>query len=208
MFTPATRIDARTLLDAGRGLSNLELKARQLVDGFVTGGHRGPRRGAAAEFAEHRPYAPGDDLRDLDWKVFGKHDRFYLRQREQDTNFTCHLLLDASPSMRYRSESALLSKLDAGCLVAATMAWLALRQHDPVGVATFAQSCQTPVPPSGHPSHLTQIAEGLERLAAQSAASSELSPAQELTIADRHPLHGWAEQNSRRGVVVVISDFL
>lgn len=208
MFTPATRVDTRSLLEAGRGLSHLELKARQLVDGFLTGSHRGPRRGAAAEFAEHRPYAPGDDLRDLDWKVFGKHDRFYLRQREQDTNFTCHLLLDASPSMRFRSESAPWSKLDAGCLIAAALGCLALRRQDPVGVSTFAQTCQTLVAPSGHPSHLTQIAAALEQLAAQPATDSTASSPQPLATAIRHPLHGWAEQNSRRGVVVIISDFL
>lgn len=209
MFAPSAPVTPQTLLDAGRGLTGLELQARQLVDGFLAGGHRGPKHGSSAEFAEHRPYAPGDDLRYLDWKVFGKRDRYYLRQLEQETNFVCHVLLDVSPSMRYRSEHAPCSKIDAGCLAAAALAWLVLRQQDLVGVMAFSDTCRTLVPPSGQPSHLKQIVEALERLSAESAAAATDLAALSPSAPPRpHPLHEWAEQDSRRGVVVVISDFL
>lgn len=209
MSTEPVALTARTLQDAGRGLSGLELTARQLVDGFLSGSHRGTRRGSSAEFAEHRPYAPGDDLRYLDWKVFGKHDRYYLRQLEQETNFVCHVLLDVSPSMRYRSDRAPFSKVDSGCIAAAALAWLVLRQQDSVGLATYSEGWQVLVPPSGHPAHLKPLAEALERVSAESAAGATEPAAGRLPAAlRRHPLQEWAEQVSRRAVVVVISDFL
>ena len=89
-------------------LAGLELKARQIVDGALSGLHRSPHRGFSVEFAEHREYVPGDDLRYVDWKVYGKRDRYYVKQFEQETNFVCELLLDVSPSMLYRSSPAVL----------------------------------------------------------------------------------------------------
>src|SRR6516164_8531238 len=95
-------------------LRGLELRAAHVVEGYVAGLHRSPFQGFSNEFAEHREYAPGDDLRYVDWKVFGKSDRFYLKQYEAETNFACYFLLDTSESMRYRSEQAPLSKLEYG----------------------------------------------------------------------------------------------
>ncbi|MBL8851785.1 MAG: DUF58 domain-containing protein [Planctomycetaceae bacterium] len=209
MFTQAGQSTAARLREAGQGLTGLEFKARQVVDGFLAGSHRGPRRGSSAEFAEHRAYAPGDDLRYLDWKVFGKHDRFYLKQLEQETNFTCHLLLDASSSMLYRSEDASLSKLETGCLAAAAIAWLVLRQQDLVGMTAFAQSLQMQLPPSGQPSHLKQIADALEQIMVRSAAASDANGAPTTEPAPTlRPLHEWCEQGWKRAVVVVLSDCL
>jgi len=199
-------IDDAELLNAGRSLTGLEFKARRIVDGFLAGRHRGPRRGSSAEFAEHREYAPGDDLRYLDWKVFGKHDRYYLKQLEQETNFVCHLLLDVSDSMRYRSDDAPRSKLDAACLTAAALASLVLRQQDEVDLTAFAGTVETVTGPSGHPSHLAQIAASLEAISARDPLGCD-SPSAD-TVGALRRLHDWAEQIRRRAVMVVLSDCL
>jgi len=199
-------IDDLQLRDAAGGLTGLEFKARQMVDGLLAGRHRGPRRGSAAEFAEHRQYAPGDDLRYVDWKVFGKHDRFYLKQLEQETSFACHLLLDVSDSMRYRSDGAPLSKLDTACLAATALAALVLRQQDEVGLTTFAATLETATPPSGQPSHLKLIANRLEAISAREPIGPAPADADDVGAMDR--IHEWAEQSRRRGVVVVLSDCL
>ena len=107
-------------------LQGLELRARLIVEGYVSGVHRSPYHGFSIEFAEHREYAQGDDLRYVDWKVFGKTDKFYLKQYEEETNLVCYLLLDTSESMRYRSADAPLSKLEYAQCVAAALAYLVL----------------------------------------------------------------------------------
>lgn len=198
--------DHASFSDAGQRLTGLELKARRIVDGFLAGRHRGPRRGSAAEFAEHREYAPGDDLRYLDWKVYGKHDRFYLRQLEQESKLVCHLLVDASGSMRYRSEAAPQSKLDTACLAAAALAAVVLRQHDEVGLATFGSSPPARLAASSQPAQFKQLVDVLESLAAaEPPAASAAAGDAPAALAE---IHGWAEQTRRRGVVVILSDCL
>ena len=118
-------------------LAGLELKARQIVEGYVTGRHQSPYQGFSVEFAEHREYVPGDDLRYVDWKVFGKSDRYYLKRYFEETNFACQLVLDVSESMGYRSESAPWTKLAYAQHAAAALAYLIIRQQDAVGLATF-----------------------------------------------------------------------
>src|SRR5712671_7991101 len=115
-------------------LQGLELRARKIVEGYVAGLHRSPYRGFSNEFAEHREYAPGDDLRYVDWKVFGKSDKVYLKQYEDETNLLCYLVLDISESMTYRGPAAALSKLEYAQSLAAALAWLVLRQQDAVGL--------------------------------------------------------------------------
>src|SRR6476619_1770812 len=105
-------------------LHGLELRARKIVEGYVAGLHRSPYRGFSNEFAEHREYAPGDDLRYVDWKVFGRTDKFYLKQYEDETNLICYLVLDVSESMRYQSRGAALSKIEYAQCLAAALAWL------------------------------------------------------------------------------------
>ena len=121
-------------------LAGLDLKARLIVEGYLTGLHKSPYSGFSVEFAEHREYSPGDDVRYVDWKVFGKTDRFYLKRFEEETNFACHILLDASDSMAYRSRGAAVSKLEYAEYVAAAIAHLVIRQQDAVGLATFNTS--------------------------------------------------------------------
>src|SRR6476619_4829183 len=112
-------------------IDRLELEARQVVEGYLSGRHRSPRHGFAVEFAQHREYAPGDDIKHIDWKVYGRTERFYLKQYEQDTNLVCWLLIDASQSMTYTSNT--LRKYDYACMAAASLAYLIVQQSDSVG---------------------------------------------------------------------------
>ena len=128
-------------------LQGLPLRARRIVEGYIAGVHRSPFHGFSIEFAEHREYSSGDDLRYLDWKVLGRTDKYYLKQFEEETNLVCHLLLDTSESMLYQSSQAALSKLEYAKCVAAALAYLILQQQDSVGLVTFdreirAGACQ------------------------------------------------------------------
>lgn len=116
----------------------LGLRARTLVEGLVAGLHRSPLRGQSIEFSQHREYAPGDDLRQVDWKVFARSDKYYLRQYEDETNLTCHLLLDQSESMQYQSDARGLSKLEYAQLLACSLAYVIINQQDSVGLVTFS----------------------------------------------------------------------
>ena len=142
-------------------LSGLTLEARRRLEGSVTGRHGSRLRGFSAEFAEHREYVAGDDVRYVDWKVYGRSDRYYLKQFEDETNFSCWLVLDTSESMSYRSAAATLSKLDHARRAAAALAWLVLRQADAVGLVTVAGTLQHLLPPSTQPSHLQQLTQAL-----------------------------------------------
>ena len=129
METSRKYLDPQTLAK----IQGLELRARHIVEGYVSGVHRSPYHGFSIEFAEHREYVPGDDLRYVDWKVYGKSDRYYLKQYEEETNFSCQLLLDTSESMLYKSPDAAMSKLEYARHVAAALAYLVIRQQDAVG---------------------------------------------------------------------------
>src|SRR6187551_3825322 len=141
------------LLDPGRlsELQGLEVKARLIVEGYLAGVHRSPYHGFSVEFAEHREYAPGDDLRYVDWKVFGKTDRFYLKQFEEETNLLCYLLLDTSESMQYKGPHAPLSKFEYAQCAAAAIAYLVLHQRDAVGLVTFDHEIREVIRPSSNP---------------------------------------------------------
>ena len=135
-------------------IDRLELEARQVVEGYLSGRHRSPRHGFAVEFAQHREYSPGDDIKHIDWKVFGRTERFHLKQYEQETNLVAWLLVDASESMAYGSGAR--TKYDLACSAAAAMAYLVLNQTDSVGVATLAGGVRSFLRPSGQ---ITQLRE-------------------------------------------------
>lgn len=175
-------------------LAGLELQARQIVEGFVTGLHQSPYHGFSIEFAEHREYAPGDDLRYVDWKVFGKTDRYYLKQYEEETNFSCYVLLDTSESMLYRSAAAAVTKLQYAQFVAAALSYLVLRQQDAVGLATFDNGVRNFVRASSQPSHLKQLCHVMEQSPA--AGDSAMGPI----------FHDLAERIKKRGLILIISD--
>lgn len=175
-------------------LEGLHLRARLIVEGYVSGVHRSPFHGFSIEFAEHREYAPGDDLRYLDWKVFGRTDKYYLKQHEEETNLSCYLLLDTSESMAYRGPSAPMSKLDYARSAAAALAYLVLNQQDSAGLVTFDRQIRALVRPSSNPSHIKQLVHVMEQAGGTEKTSTG-------------PIfHDLAEQFRRRGIVVVLSD--
>src|SRR5687768_10852006 len=151
-------LDPRTLAK----LKGLHLRARHIVEGYVSGLHRSPYHGFSIEFAEHREYAPGDDLRYVDWKVFGRTDKFYLKQYEDETNLLCYLVLDVSESMTYKSDPKSLSKFEYAQCLAATVAWLVLQQQDAAGLVTFDSQIRSLVRPASSPQHLQQLLHVME----------------------------------------------
>jgi uncharacterized protein (DUF58 family) len=177
-------------------LQGLQLRARLIVEGYVSGVHRSPFHGFSIEFAEHREYAAGDDLRYLDWKVLGRTDKYYLKQFEEETNLVCHLLLDTSQSMLYRSAAAAMSKLEYAKCAAAALAYLILRQQDSVGLVTYDREIRALVRPSSNASHIKQLLHVLEHSPGERKTSSGAI------------FHQLAERFKKRGVVVVLSDLL
>ena len=174
-------------------LSRLDLIARMVVEGFITGLHQSPYHGFSVEFSEYRQYMPGDSLRDLDWKVFGKTDRLYVKQYEEETNLKSHLLIDASASMAYRSGS--IAKFQYASYVAAALSHLMLRQRDAVGLIAFDDRIRTYLPPRSVASHLHVLLTALQNTRPE-GGDTDLATA----------FHDLAERIVRRGLIVVISD--
>ena len=189
-ITTSPLLDPHTLAK----LEGLELRAERIVEGYVAGLHRSPYRGFSNEFAEHREYTPGDDLRYVDWKVFGKTDKVYLKQFEEETNLICYLLLDTSESMQYQSPGAPLSKLAYAQCAAASLTYLVLHQRDSVGLVTFDQEIRQLVRPSSSPMQLKQLLRVMEETSA--ARKTRTGPI----------FHDLAERFARRGIVVILSD--
>lgn len=173
----------------------MELKARTIVEGFLSGLHRSPYKGFSVEFAEYRQYLPGDDLSRLDWKVYARTDRHYVRKYEEETNLECHLLLDQSASMAYRG-TAPMSKLEYGSVLAGSLAFLMHRQRDAPGLVAFDDQIRFRLPAAGRPGHLQALLLGLEHL----------EVGQQTNVG--RPLHELAEALVKRGLVVLISDLL
>lgn len=175
-------------------LQSLSLRAQHVVEGYVTGSHRSPSHGFSIEFAEHREYSPGDDLRYVDWKVFGRTDKFYLKQFEDETNLICHMVLDISESMRYQGPNSPWSKLDHASTAAASLAWLILQQQDAVGLSTFDEEVRSFIRPGSNPSHLQQLLHTMEVAEPQKKTSTG------------RVLHELADRFGRRGIVIIFSD--
>jgi uncharacterized protein (DUF58 family) len=173
-------------------ISSLELIARSVVEGFIAGLHRSPYLGFSTDFAEHRQYMPGDDLRHLDWKLLARTDRLYIKKYQGDTNARIHLLIDSSASMGYASGEV--SKLQYAQYLASSLAFLGVRQHDSIGLVAFDEKVIEHVPPGSRSGHLRTVLGVIERLA----------PGRGTTIAEM--LNRTAELLTRRGIVVLISD--
>ena len=154
----------------------MELKARTVVEGFLSGLHRSPYKGFSVEFAEYRQYLPGDDLSTLDWKVYARTDRHYVKKFEEETNLECHLLLDVSASMAYRGGAAM-SKLEYGSVLAASLAYLMNRQRDAAGLIEFDEKITARLPASARPGHLHAILLALEQIVAGRAVRRRASAA-------------------------------
>lgn len=172
-------------------LRRLDVTARQIVEGFVNGQHRSPYHGFAVEFATHREYSPGDDLRHIDWKVWSKTDRLYIKEYEEETNLRCQLIVDCSKSMAY---GKLPSKFDYACTAAACLAYLLTQQQDAVGLTTFHNKIVAQLPTSSHPNHLRQLIDTLQK-----------TTLAETTTPDR-VLADLAAHFRSRGIVALFSD--
>jgi uncharacterized protein (DUF58 family) len=175
-------------------IDRLELEARQVVEGYLSGKHRSPRHGFAVEFAQHREYAPGDDIKHIDWKVYGRTERYHLKQYEQETNLVAWLFVDASESMAYGSGQR--TKYDLACGAAAAMAYLVLNQTDSVGVATLASAPRAFLRPSGQ---ITQLREACRAM----TDGPYPGPAELGKV-----LNELAGRTGRRGIAFVFSDLL
>lgn len=174
-------------------LAHLPMFARRPMQGSISGRHQSPFRGSSIEFAEYRKYVPGDDTRRLDWRAFGRSDRFYLKEFEADTNLRCYLVVDASGSMGFRGENGI-SKYEYACRLAATMAYLAIGQGDAAGLVLLREGRTLEIPPKRTPAQLRLIADKLV----------ETSPGGEPSFCDA--LHELAEKVPQRGFIVLLSD--
>jgi len=174
-------------------LSNMELVARLVVEGFITGLHKSPYHGFSVEFAEHRQYMPGDEIKHIDWKIYGKTDRYYIKEFEEETNLKAYIILDASRSMAYSSDGRM-TKLEYASYIAAALAYLMVQQRDAVGLTVFDEKIRMYMPPHATKSYLKQILKSLELL----TGSNKTGTAQSL--------HEIAERLKRRGLVIVLSD--
>jgi uncharacterized protein (DUF58 family) len=188
---PASRFLAPEVLAR---IGNIELLARTVVEGFVTGLHKSPYLGRSVDFAEHRAYMPGDDIRRIDWRLFGRTDRFYLKEFEADSNTDLVQLLDVSRSMRFTSHA--ITKLDYGRYLVACLAYLARKQRDRVGLVTFDEDVIDFVPPSAK--HLPILLHTLDRADRGPEGSGKGTLAR--------PLHKAGEACHRRGLMVLVSD--
>ena len=176
-------------------LSRLDLIAKNVVEGYITGLHKSPYHGFSTEFAEHRQYMAGDSLRFLDWKVYGRTDRMYVKRFEEETNLKSHIILDVSGSMGFRNQGSV-TKLRYGNMLTAALAFLMIRQRDSVGLVTFSDSLKSYVPPRSIQSQLKEIIKVL----------SSTEPAG--TTITGNILHTLAERLSVRGLVIFISDLI
>lgn len=173
-------------------ISRLDLRARQVVEGFVSGLHKSPRKGYSVEFAEHREYVAGDDIRHIDWKLWGREDRFYIKQYEEETNLRCHLLLDISESMRFGTGP--LDKFEYSATAAAAITFLLLKQRDAVGLRLFDDALQGVVPISSNWHSLHNILTLVDPVKPKRKTDFSV------------PLRDFADQAGRRSMIVVFSD--
>ncbi len=175
-----------------RRISNLQVLARLVVEGFCSGLHRSPHKGFSVEFKQHRPYVHGDEIRHLDWRVFGRSDRFYIREYEEETNLRATLLLDASGSMAYGPEGR--SKLLYATRLAACLSYLMIQQQDSVGLVTFDSQIRRYIPPRAQTGHLQVLADELQ----------SVEPGGETELAG--VFHDLVPRLHRRGLIVILSD--
>ena len=175
-------------------LGTLELRARTVVEGFISGLHRSPFKGFSVEFAEYRQYIHGDDLSTIDWKVYARSDRYYVKKFEEETNLDCQLLIDVSGSMAYGSQG--ITKFEYAACLAASLGYLMNRQRDGVGLTAFDDRIVAALPASNRPGHLRNLLITLDRLVLGSRTNVS------------KPLRRLAESMNRRGMVVLISDLL
>ncbi len=171
----------------------MELRARLVVEGFITGLHKSPYHGFSVEFTEHRQYMPGDEIKHIDWKAYGKTDRFYIKQFEEETNLKSYLIVDASRSMDYASKGNI-KKFEYVSYIAAALSYLMIEQRDAVGLTLFDEEVRVSLPPRATRSYLKELLKELESARPANKTGTAVA------------LHLIAEQMKRRGLVIVLSD--
>ena len=177
------------------GIKRLDLRARHVVEGYLTGMHKSPYNGFAVEFASHREYVPGDEIKHIDWKLWSRTDRLYIKEYEEETNLRCTVVLDASKSMAYGSKSETgLSKYDYAATAAAALAHILQSQQDMVGLVQFTDKIEATIPPSGNLAHLKRLVHQMEVTEPESTTDFD------------GVFHSLAEQIPKRGMVVFLSD--
>ncbi|GMV53912.1 MAG: DUF58 domain-containing protein [Chlorobi bacterium] len=174
-------------------LGSMELRARLVVEGFITGLHRSPFHGFSAEFSEHRQYRPGDELKHIDWKIYGRSDRFYVKQYEDETNLRCMIALDCSASMGYAAPGNL-SKFTYGSYLAAALSYLILQQRDAAGLTLYTNTVEQYLPSRSKKSYISELIRALEAATPHNTTGTAAA------------LNSLAERLTRRGLVVLISD--
>ncbi|MCL2039631.1 MAG: DUF58 domain-containing protein [Bacteroidetes bacterium] len=175
-------------------LGNIELKAKLIVEGFITGMHMSPYHGFSVEFSQHRQYRPGDELRFIDWKVYGRTGRYYVKEFEEETNLRCMLAIDTSASMKFSANNRI-SKFEYSCYLAAALSMLMIQQRDAVGLTLYSNEIKTFLPTNSKTSYISQILTALEN----ATPSEDTLTANSLEIL--------AERINRRGLVIIFSDF-
>jgi uncharacterized protein (DUF58 family) len=175
-------------------IARLDLRARHVVEGFIAGMHKSPFFGHSVEFVQHREYVPGDDIRHLDWKVWSKTDRFYVKQFEAETNLRCTLVVDVSESMRYGRGP--LNKYEYACTIAACLGYLTLRQHDSAGLVSFDADVRTVVPPRSAQTHIDALVRAMD--ASRPKEKTDLEAV----------FRKVAEVTPAKGLIAVVSDLL
>ena len=175
-------------------LNSMALRAKLVVEGYIIGQHRSPYHGFSVEFAEHRAYGPGDEIRHIDWRLFGKTERLYVKRYEEETNLRAHIILDTSRSMLYKSGKV--SKLNYANSLAASLCYLMINQQDAAGLIQFSNKIDTFIPPKSKPSHLNIILKQLDDNKTGKDTKIE------------NVLHRMAERIDKRGIVILISDLL
>lgn len=182
-----------------RKLKNIEIKAKLIVEGFITGMHRSPYHGFSVEFAEHRPYNPGESPRNIDWKVYGKTDKLFTKKYEEETNLRCQVVLDISDSMRYPRTDDRISKLEYGAYLAASLQYLMIGQRDAAGLTLFDEEIQFYAPAKSKYSWLIPMYKELERVAADTELFTHKTSTAQV-------LHRVAMKFNRRSFVILMTD--
>lgn len=175
-------------------LDKFDLRARLIVEGFLTGLHKSPYHGFSVEFLEHREYQPGDSIKDIDWKVFGKTDRYFIKKYEEETNLNAHILIDCSRSMQFSTQK--ITKLEYAKTLAAALSYLLISQQDATGILSFSEHIKKFIPPRSTKAHLNTIFHQLNNLKAENKTNTAAI------------LHKLAEKIKKRGLIILISDLL
>tara|TARA_Y100001968_G_scaffold136951_1_gene125205 strand:- start:339 stop:1229 length:891 start_codon:yes stop_codon:yes gene_type:complete len=175
-------------------LENLHLKAKKVVEGFIVGLHKSPYHGFSVEFSDHRPYGLGDEVRHIDWKLWGKTNRFFVKRYEEETNLKAHILIDHSRSMAYSSGN--ISKLEYAKILAASLSYMLIKNQDAVGLYMFDSKVKKIIPPKSTKGHLSTLLKEMEKI----------KPGRHTNIS--HAIHECAEKTHKKGLVILISDLM